>query len=126
MGLSNVFLVKTDSVGTSNSPLSIFVNLKETNQLVAAQNQIYPNPFNTSTTINIDFPVSLVASNAFTIKVLDQLGNEVSNQVAYTVKDNNNGSAITINNRSLSNGMYYYSLSINDKAIAQGKFTIIK
>ena len=36
------------------------------------------------------------------------------------------GSAITINNRSLSNGMYYYSLSINDKAIAQGKFTIIK
>ena len=72
---------------------------------MAAQNQIYPNPFNTSTTINIDFPVSLVASNTFTIKVLDQLGNEVSNQVAYTAKESNKGSSITINNLSLSNGI---------------------
>jgi hypothetical protein len=93
---------------------------------VATQNLVYPNPFSHSSTINIDFPVSIVASNAFAIKLTDQLGNEVSNQVTYTVKDNNKGSAITINNRSLSNGMYYYSLSINEKDIAQGKFTIIK
>jgi len=126
MGLSNVFLVKTDSVGTSNSPLTVLVNLKETHQFVAAQNLVYPNPFSHSSTINIDFPASIVASNAFALKLIDQLGNEVSNQVAYTVRDNNKGSAITINNKSLSNGMYYYSLSINDKAIAQGKFTILK
>ena len=126
LGLSNIFFIKTDTVGTSNSTLSILVNLKETNQLVATQNLVYPNPFSHSSTINIDFPVSIVASNAFAIKLTDQLGNEVSNQVTYTVKDNNKGSAITINNRSLSNGMYYYSLSINEKDIAQGKFTIIK
>ena len=126
MGLSNIYFIKTDTLAPSVGTLSILVNLKEPNQLVAAQNLVYPNPFSHSSTINIDFPASIVASNTFALKLIDQLGNEVSNQVAYTVKDNNKGSAITINNRSLSNGMYYYSLSINDKAIAQGKFTIIK
>jgi hypothetical protein len=126
MGLSNIYFIKTDTLTPSVGTLSVLVNLKETNQLVAAQNLVYPNPFSHSSTINIDFPASIVASNAFALKLIDQLGNEVSHQVAYTVKDNNKGSAITINNRSLSNGMYYYSLSINDKAIAQGKFTIIK
>jgi hypothetical protein len=126
MGLSNIYFIKTDTLTPSVGALSIFVNLKETNQLVAAQNLVYPNPFSHSSTINIDFPASILASNTFALKLIDQLGNEVSHQVAYTVKDNNKGSAITINNMSLSNGMYYYSLSINDKAIAQGKFTILK
>jgi hypothetical protein len=126
MGLSNIYFVKTDTLTPSVGTLSILVNLKETNRLVAAQNLVYPNPFSHSSTINIDFPASIVASNAFALKLIDQLGNEVSHQVAYTVKDNNKGSAITINNRSLSNGMYYYSLSINDKDIVQGKFTILK
>jgi hypothetical protein len=126
LGLNNIYFVKLDSTLIIGGLPDISVSIKETNQLVAAQNQIYPNPFNTSTTINIDFPVSLVASNTFTIKVLDQLGNEVSNQVAYTVKESNKGSSITINNLSLSNGMYFYSLILNDRAVAQGKFTIIK
>jgi hypothetical protein len=126
MGLSNIYFVKTDTLTPSVGTLSILVNLKETNQLVAAQNLVYPNPFSHSSTINIDFPASIVASNAFALKLIDQLGNEVSHQVAYTVKDNNKGSAITINNRSLSNGMYFYSLLLNNKAITQGKFTIIK
>jgi hypothetical protein len=126
LGLNNIYFVKLDSTLIIGGLPDISVSIKETNQLVAAQNQIYPNPFNTSTTINIDFPVSLVASNTFTIKVLDQLGNEVSNQVAYTAKESNKGSSITINNLSLSNGMYFYSLILNDRAVAQGKFTIIK
>jgi len=119
-------LVRTDSIGTPNLPLSIFVNLKETNTFVAAQNQLYPNPFSNSTSINIVFPISLIASQAFSIKVYNQLGNDVTSQVAYFTKENNKGSIVTLNNLSLSNGMYFYSLILNEKTVAQGKFTIIK
>jgi len=126
IGLSNIYFVKTDTISPSSGTLSIFVNLKESNEMVAAQNIIYPNPFSNSTTINIDFPVSVAASDAFDIKVWNQLGNEVSNQVSHTIKENNKGSSITINNTSLSNGLYFYSIVIGDRSVAQGKFTIIK
>jgi len=126
LGLSNIYFIKTDTIAPSTGTLSVLVNLKETNPFVIAQNQLYPNPFSNSTSINIDFPISLIASKAFSIKVYNQLGNDVTSQVAYFTKENNKGSIVTLNNLSLSNGMYFYSLILNEKTVAQGKFTIIK
>jgi len=126
LGLSNIYFVKTDTVGTSNSPLSISVDLKENTQFLETENQLYPNPFSNSTTIIIDLPFSLVAGKQFQLGVFDQLGNELSNQVSFTSKEYNTGSALTIQNLSLTNGMYYYHIMINSKTLAQGKFTIIK
>jgi len=126
IGLSNIYFVKIDTIAPSTGALSILVDLKEPNELTAAQNIVYPNPFSNTSTIHIDFPSSLVASNAFTVKLVDQLGNEVSNQIEYSVKENNKGATITLNNIGLCNGMYFYNLILNNKNIAQGKFTIIK
>ena len=126
IGLNNIYFVKVDSTLIIGGTPDIFVNLKETNTVVTAQNQLYPNPFSNSTSINIDFPISLIASKAFSIKVYNQLGNDVTSQVAYFTKENNKGSSVTLNNLSLSNGMYFYSLILNEKTVAQGKFTIIK
>lgn len=126
MGLSNIYFIKTDTVSPSTGTFANYVSLQETKQLNVEQNQVYPNPFNQSSTVYIDFPVSVIASQAFALKLYDQLGNDVSNQIAYTVKEINKGTSLNITNLNLSNGMYFYGLTINQKVIAQGKFTIIK
>ena len=125
-GLSNIFLVKLDSTLILGGVPNTYVSLKEYNQLVNSPYIAFPNPFSNFTTINIDFPISVVSGAEFNLSILDQLGQEVSSQVAYDIKENNKGSAITINNLSLSSGMYFYSLTSKDKTIAQGKFTISK
>jgi hypothetical protein len=50
----------------------------------------------------------------------------VSSQMSYQIRENYLGSVISLHNLSLPNGMYFYNLSIHNKAIAKGKFTIIK
>jgi hypothetical protein len=126
MGLSNIYFIKIDTIAPSTGNLSIFVNLEESHPLVATQNQPFPNPFSNSTSINIDFPVSLTASDACKLNVFDQLGRDVSQQVSFTLKENNKGSIITLNNLNLGNGLYFYHLKIDERSVAQGKFTIIK
>lgn len=126
LGLSNIYFVKLDTTLIAGIAPEISVDLKENTQFLDTENQLYPNPFSNSTTIIIDLPFSLVAGKQFQLSVFDQLGNELSNQVSFTSKEYNAGSALTIQNLSLTNGMYYYHIMINSKTLAQGKFTIIK
>jgi hypothetical protein len=126
IGLENIYFVKTDSIGSSNSPLSIFVNTKNPNPFVTNTNQVYPNPFSNNTNIHVGFTISFLTQQKVQLAFFDQLGNEVSSQMSYQMRENQTGSTILLQNLSLPNGMYYYNLSINNKAIAKGKFTIIK
>lgn len=126
LGLSNIHFIKTDTISPSNAPLSIFVDIKESNQMTSVQHQLYPNPFSNYTTLNIDFPESLIASAAFEVKVWNQMGIDVSNQIKFNTKDINKGTAVTIYNLNLLSGLYFYSLVLSEKTIAKGKFTVIK
>jgi hypothetical protein len=126
IGLENIYFIKTDSIGSSNSPLSISVNTKDQNQLISNPNQVYPNPFSNNTNIHVDFPISFLTQQKVQLTLVDQLGNDVSSQMSYQIRENYSGSVISLHNLSLPNGMYFYNLSIHNKAIAKGKFTIIK
>lgn len=126
MGLSNIQFVKTDTLSPSIAPISVLVDIKESNKLVAAENQIYPNPFSNNACLNVDIPFSLTLGNGLILNIWNNLGNDVSEQVTYQTNRINNGTAITLNNLSLSNGIYFYNITMSDKVVARGKFTVLK
>jgi len=85
---------------------------------------IYPNPFNTSATIEIK---GLFGNNDLSIIIYDMVGREVKN-IALTSNIQSNqsstGVSYTIDRNDLSNGMYYFKVSNKVKILGSGKFSI--
>lgn len=125
-GLSNIYFIKTDTLLPSDVNLTVYVGVHEKSILVEAQNQIYPNPIQHTATIALNYPYSIFANNNFNFCVTNQLGENVSNQVDFRIKDNSNSTKFIINNLSLANGMYFYNIYVGGKTITQGKFTVLK
>ena len=85
---------------------------------------IYPNPFNTSATIEIK---GLFGNNDLSIIIYDMVGREVKS-IALTSNIQSNqsttGVSYTIDRNDLSNGMYYFKVSNKVKILGSGKFSI--
>ena len=126
LGLSNIYFIKTDTLTPSDVDLTVYVGVNEKSILAEVQNQIYPNPIQHSATISLNYPYSIFADQSFTLSIINQLGENVSNQVDIKLKDNSSSTNIILNNLSLANGMYYYNINVSGKSITQGKFTVLK
>ncbi|SMO91272.1 T9SS type A sorting domain-containing protein [Gracilimonas mengyeensis] len=79
----------------------------------------YPNPFNPSTVISYQLPVSSEVS----LKVFDMLGREVATLVDGNVPAGEHN--VQFDAAGLSSGMYFYRLTVGDK-IQTGKMTLLK
>ncbi|MFN4812160.1 MAG: T9SS type A sorting domain-containing protein, partial [Bacteroidota bacterium] len=126
MGMSNIYFIKTDTVTPSNVNLTVYVGQEESIREPFNNQQPYPNPMNYTTTISLNYPVTLMMDNQLVFKIFNQLGEQVADKVAIDFKQNQNQTNITLTNLALSDGIYFYHLFSNDKTIAQGKFTVIK
>jgi hypothetical protein len=101
---SNLYLIKTDSIG--NSPVSI----KTIGNLSPASFKLYqniPNPFNPSTKINYSIPESGIV----TIKIYDILGKEIQTLVN-ELKQAGNYEA-EFYGKDLPSGIYFYKLVVS-------------
>ncbi len=76
---------------------------------------VYPNPFNTSTTIKI--PEELTIKDA-EIKIYDLFGKQIINIV------NIKNQEIIIDRKELSNGIYFYKLINENETIGTGKLIV--
>ncbi|MBX7047444.1 MAG: T9SS type A sorting domain-containing protein [Ignavibacteria bacterium] len=81
--------------------------------------QNYPNPFNPSTQINYELPIT----NYVSLKVYDNLGNEVETLVAE--KQNTGSYSVDFNATSLPSGIYFYKLT-TEKFSETKKMILIK
>ncbi|MDO9185136.1 MAG: T9SS type A sorting domain-containing protein [Bacteroidia bacterium] len=84
---------------------------------------IYPNPFNTSATLEIK---GAVGNGNVALVVYDMVGREVKNIPLSNSQSNTtqSGVSFTIDRNELSNGMYFYKVSNEDGVIGSGKFSI--
>lgn len=90
--------------------VDIITNTNPSNNIVKEYrlSQNFPNPFNPITKINFAIPKSGMVS----VKVYDMLGKEVATLVNEVM---NNGSySVNFNASSLSSGIYFYKISVND------------
>jgi hypothetical protein len=90
--------------------VDVITNTNPSNNIVREYklSQNYPNPFNPITKINFAIPKSGMVS----LKVYDMLGKEVAALVNEVM---NNGSySFNFNASSLSSGIYFYKISVND------------
>jgi hypothetical protein len=83
--------------------------------------QNFPNPFNPSTVIRYQLPVS----GDVTLKVYDILGNEVATLVNEYKPASSYNAEFTINNLQLSSGVYFYQLRAGDY-VAVKKMILLK
>jgi enterochelin esterase family protein len=82
--------------------------------------QNFPNPFNPTTTISYDLPVN----DFVTLKIYDVLGNLIDTIVEEHQQAGFH-SKLYIPNSTLSSGMYFYSLQLNNKTLTN-KMIFIK
>ncbi len=85
---------------------------------------IYPNPFSTSATLQIN---GTIGNGQVTMIIYDMLGKEIK-KVALAPSSQNGatqgGMMFTIDRNDLSNGMYFYKLTNKEEMIGSGKFSI--
>jgi hypothetical protein len=85
-----------------------------------ALRQNYPNPFNPTTSISFD----LVEANHVTLKVFNPMGETVK-----TLVDANVGAgrhSVSFDGRSLTSGLYFYSITVGDRYSATRKMLLVK
>lgn len=82
--------------------------------------QNYPNPFNPSTTIAFD----LVQADHVTLKIFNPMGEEVS--VLRDQPMTAGHHTVNFNARSLTSGLYFYTISVGDRFTATRKMLLVK
>ena len=108
------FTIKYSQTITGVSP--VFTNIP--NKINLAQN--YPNPFNPVTNINYSLP-----NNKFvTLKVFDNLGNEVNRLI--NERKNAGTYSVQFNGNDLPSGIYFYSLFLDGKVTDTKRMVLLK
>ena len=84
---------------------------------------IYPNPFSTSATVQIN---GALRNDGVSIVIYDMVGKEVKNIPLLNGQNTASqmGMSFTIERNDLSNGMYFYKVTTKDGIIGSGKFSI--
>jgi hypothetical protein len=85
---------------------------------------IYPNPFSTSTTIEVR---GAIGNGQITMMIYDMLGREIKTvSLTPSAKSSTTQGAtsFTLDRNDLSNGMYFYKLATKEEIIGGGKFSI--
>ena len=95
-----------DSICINEAPSAIFENTLRNTSYYLAQN--YPNPCRISTTISYSLPEPGMVS----LKIFDLYGREIQELV--NQYQTGNQYTVNFNTESLSNGIYYYKLQVND------------
>ncbi len=108
--LTNVYLVKTDSMGNTNTYDGIIEQQHKKFQI-----KIYPNPFTTQAHLNLPEEINL--SGQPELIIYDLYGNEVSRWAVSSRK-------ATIEKGNLNAGMYFCNIVVSNMVIATGKFII--
>jgi hypothetical protein len=113
---SNVYVVKTDSMGNS-TPFVISVS-----ELEKTKNNyiIYPNPLTSSSLLNISLPNKISPEEEIKIVITDITGNVIKNVDA---TPNNNIISLPIDN--LNNGTYIVNIIINEILVGHAKFVYL-
>jgi L-ascorbate metabolism protein UlaG (beta-lactamase superfamily) len=101
----NRMLIRPDStIALYNNPASVE---KSSNLLrFFSLKQNFPNPFNPSTVINYEIPIS----NVVTLKVYDVLGNEVATLVNEMKSAGSYSVQLSMNNYQFTSGIYFYRM----------------
>ncbi len=112
------------SVGVTTRGEYIGKDVTEVNMKEFRLNDNYPNPFNPSTKISWQSPVS----GWQTLKVYDVLGNEVATLVDEFREAGNYEVEFqsSVGNRQLASGIYFYRIAIHSDKLTAGSFTEVK
>ncbi len=94
------------------------IGMKENHGAIAAVAQNTPNPCSDVTTIN----VSLLSAEDINMSVYNNMGQLVNTRKVKGISGNN---AITLNTSNLTDGIYFYTIQVNDHAITK-KMTVSK
>mgnify|MGYP001610797804 CR=1 FL=1 len=78
------------------------------------QVNVYPNPFSTSVTVELNSPMSIGAKGDVTFKMYDVFGREVYHSPITAHR-------LLIERGNLSSGIYFYQIINNNQIIATGK-----
>ena len=127
LGLENIFLVKTDTLGSSNLTMSILVGESDKSYApINEQNVFFPNPFQSIATLTLEGRNVDIHSKSLQLNLFNEVGSSIYHGIDFEIAQNGKDVVINITNLTLSDGIYFYHLIANDKTIAQGKFTVIK
>jgi photosystem II stability/assembly factor-like uncharacterized protein len=108
-----MYIATDESVWRSNPDNTIGIRDKSTVILQYSLSQNYPNPFNPSTTINY----SVKNAGLVKINIYDILGRDVESLVNEKKQPGNY--SVTFNAKSITSGVYFYKLEINDYALVK-------
>jgi hypothetical protein len=114
---TDIYVVKTDSTGIS-APFIISVN--EIDQNIQKLN-IYPNPAQSSESININIPKLLINSEESTLLITD-----VSGSIIRKIQIAKNEPAHNVELKNIESGAYFISLFNGQNIIAHSKIIVIK
>lgn len=107
----------SDSVNYIAHYFSTGVNITEGDVKLFNFSNAFPNPATTSTTIKYDFPIASKAK----LRVYNCMGGLVKE-----VRVEDESGKININTEEFSDGIYFYSLMVNDKIVATKKLIVNK
>jgi hypothetical protein len=122
--LSKIHFVKTDTLLPSLAPISLVIGINE-RQLTSKNNEVFPNPFFDESTIQVLLQNDNVGNSKMEFKLYNQLGIEVTDQIALNTETKNNNIEFKVKNLSLNSGIYYYRITCHEKTYSKGKFTIL-
>ena len=116
-GMFHIHISESERTGESAAGFSAD-HSGSPDQFKLAQN--YPNPFNSSTII----PYSLSTAGFVTLKIFNSVGQETESLVRSYQSPGTYSKDFTADN--LPNGIYFYSLFLNDKLIRTNKMLLFK
>ncbi len=115
---NSLFVAKIDSTAIVNP---VNTGIKNTTTLKGFA--VYPNPFNTSATIQFE---TAVANSQINVQVYDLMGKLVTNKaIVSDVKDMYNKKQITISRGELPDGLYFGKITVGN-AIYTSRLMLIK
>ena len=121
-GSGQIIVVEMDSLGCAGNTVSLIVNIGSTginfqSSTSNFQLKVYPNPNNGKFLLKYSIPDKQSAE----FIILDVMGRKLK-----TYQLENDIKKLNIVNKSLKNGLYFYQVIVNNRAILTDKFVIIK